>query len=166
MGVSLSQGSGGPHWVGDGTPNPQWPDVMLQWMGHGNWDTEGTGEGGSRSHGLRGNKDPSLPPQLDVHGRGDSNTHQPTRLAGNCLGRGLHPRDLSKEGGLAGDVPDSPSLTPGPYPSSTCGTHSRLGRPVHLRTLIATSLWMMIRHPPSGSHRFGKTAPQSGKNPF
>ncbi|XP_075839648.1 uncharacterized protein LOC142856268 isoform X2 [Microtus pennsylvanicus] len=38
---------------------------------------------------------------------------------------------------------------------------SKLGRPVHLRTLIATSLWMMIRHPPSGSHRFGKTALQS-----
>ncbi|XP_075839641.1 uncharacterized protein LOC142856268 isoform X1 [Microtus pennsylvanicus] len=40
---------------------------------------------------------------------------------------------------------------------------SKLGRPVHLRTLIATSLWMMIRHPPSGSHRFGKTALQSAQ---
>lgn len=162
MGVSQSQGSGGPHWVGDGTPNPQWPDVMLQWMGHGNWDTEGAGGGGSRSHGLRGNKDPSLPLQLDVHGRGDPNTHQPTRLAGNCLGRRLRPGGLTKEGGLAGDVPDSHSLTPGP--SSTSGTHSRLGAPSaspHPHCDIA-----LDDDPPSESHRFGKRAPQSGKNPF
>lgn len=95
----------------------------------GSWELEHGGYWGgvgvSRSHGLRGNKDPSLPPQLDVHGRGDPNTHQPTRLAGNCLGRRLRPGGLSKEGGFAGDVPDSHSLTPGP--SSTSGTHSRLG---------------------------------------
>lgn len=58
--------------MGDATPNPQWPDVRLQWMGRGDGDAEGArGGGGSRSYGLRGNKDPSLPPELGAHGRGD-----------------------------------------------------------------------------------------------
>ncbi|EDM14007.1 rCG21488, isoform CRA_a [Rattus norvegicus] len=57
--------------------------------------------------------------ELDEHGRGDSGTHQPIS----------------------------------PYPSFTFGTRPRHGassaasNPVHLRTLIATSLSMVIVHP-------------------
>lgn len=123
---------------------------------------------GSGSHGLRGNKDPSLPPQLDAHGRGNSGTHQSTGLAGNPPGWGLRP---GMEGWVAGGVSDSLPPTPSPYPSSTYGTHPRpeassaASNPVHLCTPIATSLWMVIAHP-GGSHCFGTTVLRGGKNPF
>lgn len=56
------------------------------------------------------------------------------------------------EGGVAGGVSDPPPR-PSPYPSFTFGTRPRPGassaasNPVHLRTLIATSLSMVIVHP-------------------
>lgn len=138
-------------------------------MDHGNGDT---GCSGSGSHGLRGNKDPSLPPQPDAHGRGDSDTHQPTRLAGNPSGWGLRPGSLSMEGGVAGGVSDSlPPPTPSPHPSSTYGTRPRPGassaasKPVHLCTLIATSLWMAIAHP-RGESLLWHNSPASWQEPI
>lgn len=115
-------------------------------MDHGNGDT---GYSGSGSHGLRGNKDPSLPPQPDAHGRGDSDTHQPTRLAGNPSGWGLRPGSLSMEGGVAGGVSDS--LPTPPRPALTLpplmGLVPDLGRPAQPQNRCISAL--------SLRHRFG-----------
>lgn len=106
---------------------------------------------GSRSHDLRGNKDPSLPPHPWVWG--NPRTHQPTRLAGNRSGRRLPSGGLSTEGGVPAGVPGSPPPSSSPYPSSTYGTHPRPRAPnaasnrKHLRPPIATWHWMVTAHP-------------------